>query len=53
MLEEVDGGRTRMVLTSRFESVDQLQQMVEMGMEEGLKQAMGQIDALLAEPASV
>lgn len=53
VLEEVDGGRTRMVLTSRFESVDQLQQMVEMGMEEGLKQAMGQIDGLLAEPASV
>lgn len=53
MLEEADAGRTRMTVTSRFESADQLQQMVEMGMEEGLKQAMGQIDAILAERAAV
>ncbi len=29
--------------------VEQLQQMLDMGMEEGLKQAMGQIDDLLRE----
>jgi hypothetical protein len=34
---------------STFESAEQLQQMLEMGMEQGLTLAMGQIDALLAE----
>ncbi|PPF19284.1 MULTISPECIES: SRPBCC domain-containing protein [unclassified Rathayibacter] len=48
-LDEIEPGRTRMVLSSRFESVEQLEQMVQMGMEEGLRQAMGQIDAILLE----
>lgn len=52
-LDDLGAGRTRMTVVSRFESADQLQQMVEMGMEEGLKQAMGQIDGILAERASV
>ncbi|MCY1308635.1 hypothetical protein D9M70_586580 [compost metagenome] len=43
------GGRTRMTIRSTFESEEQMQQMVEMGMEEGLKEAAGQIDGLLAE----
>ena len=43
------GGRTRMIVRSAFESVEQLEQMVQMGMEEGMRQAMGQIDGLLAE----
>lgn len=47
-LAEVDG-RTRMIVRSSFESLEQLEQMVQMGMEEGMTQAMGQIDALLAE----
>jgi uncharacterized protein YndB with AHSA1/START domain len=47
-LDVVPAG-TRVVLTSRFASAEQLQQMVEMGMEEGLKQAMSQIDDLLRE----
>ena len=42
-----DGGVV-MTLVSRFSSLESLQQMVEMGMEEGLRQAIGQIDALLA-----
>lgn len=42
---------TRVVFTTTFASVDQLQQMLDMGMEEGLKAAMGQIDGLLAEEA--
>jgi uncharacterized protein YndB with AHSA1/START domain len=40
---------TRLELVSTFQSAEQLQQMVEMGMEEGLKQAMSQIDDLLRE----
>ena len=42
-------GRTRMIVRSSIESLEQLEQMVQMGMEEGMTQAMGQIDALLAE----
>jgi uncharacterized protein YndB with AHSA1/START domain len=42
-------GRTRMTVVSTFETAEQLEQLVAMGMEEGLKQAMGQIDAILAE----
>lgn len=49
-LQPADGG-TRLVLTSTFASVEQMRQMLEMGMEEGLRQAMGQIDGLLAEEA--
>ncbi|TFB76722.1 SRPBCC domain-containing protein [Cryobacterium glaciale] len=47
-LEQVEA-RTRMTIFSTFESADQLQQMMEMGMEEGMREAMGQIDRLLAE----
>lgn len=46
---EQSEGRTRMTTVSTFESVEQLEQMVAMGMEEGMRGAMGQIDALLAE----
>ncbi|MGJ3192141.1 SRPBCC domain-containing protein [Paenarthrobacter nitroguajacolicus] len=46
------GDRTRMTLTSTFESEEQMQKMAEMGMEEGLQEAIGQIDSLLAEPAN-
>ncbi|MFI7483722.1 SRPBCC domain-containing protein [Kocuria sp. M1R5S2] len=42
------GGRTRMTTFSTFESADQLRTMLEMGMEEGMRQAMGQIDDVLA-----
>ena len=45
--EAVDGG-TRMTTVSTFESADQLEQMSAMGMEEGMREAMGQIDGLLA-----
>jgi uncharacterized protein YndB with AHSA1/START domain len=43
------GGRTRMTVLSTFESEEQMNKMVEMGMEEGMREAAGQIDALLAE----
>jgi uncharacterized protein YndB with AHSA1/START domain len=46
---EDHGGGTRMVLTSTFPSLEDMERLVEMGMEEGLQQSMGQMDALLAE----
>ena len=45
-LEEVDAG-TRMTLTSRFVSLEQMEQLMNMGMIEGLTEALGQIDELL------
>ena len=48
---EAIGDRTRMTLLSTFEAEEQMEQMLAMGMEEGIKDAAGQIDAILAEPA--
>jgi uncharacterized protein YndB with AHSA1/START domain len=47
-LTDSDGG-TRMVLRSEFDSVEQMEQLVNMGMVDGLRESVGQIDALLAE----
>ncbi|AIY00915.1 hypothetical protein ART_1316 [Arthrobacter sp. PAMC 25486] len=47
-LADVDG-RTLMTITTTFESTEQMEKMVAMGMEEGMREAMGQIDAILAE----
>ena len=41
------GGRSRMTTTSKFESAEQMQKMIDMGMEEGMTEAMSQIDDLL------
>jgi uncharacterized protein YndB with AHSA1/START domain len=49
-LDEHPGG-TRMTLTSSFASAEQLEEMIQMGMEEGLAGALGQIDEILAEAA--
>jgi uncharacterized protein YndB with AHSA1/START domain len=46
-LSGYDGG-TRMELRSTFDSREQMDQLMGMGMAEGLEQAIGQIDALLA-----
>ncbi|MGV9500538.1 SRPBCC family protein [Streptomyces sp. NPDC003642] len=46
-LSEREGG-TRMEMRSLFDSREQMEQLITMGMEEGLKEAVGQIDALLA-----
>ena len=46
------GERTRMTMLSIFESEEQLEQMMQMGMEEGVKEAVGQIDSILAEHAN-
>jgi uncharacterized protein YndB with AHSA1/START domain len=47
-LEEIPSG-TRMTVTSRFATLEQMEQLVQMGMVEGMTLAMGQIDGLLAE----
>lgn len=46
-LEDTPTG-TRMTTVSTFRSADQLERMLGMGMEEGMKEASGQIDTLLA-----
>ncbi|MBD0418566.1 SRPBCC domain-containing protein [Streptomyces sp. TRM S81-3] len=45
-LTERDGG-TRMEMRSVFDSLEQMEQLTKMGMEEGLREAVGQMDALL------
>lgn len=40
---------TRMTIETRYDSTEAMQKALEMGMEEGIKQALGQIDALLTE----
>ena len=51
-IEPIGPGRTRMSIESRFPSLEAMEQVVAMGMEEGLTQAVGQIDAILAEGAA-
>ena len=46
--EPHDGG-TRMVTVTTVPSVEALEQLLNMGMEEGMKAAMAQIDGVLAE----
>jgi uncharacterized protein YndB with AHSA1/START domain len=45
-LEETGGG-TRMTVTSRFATLANMQQLLEMGMVEGMTEAMGQLDQVL------
>lgn len=51
MTLEQSEGRTRMTIVSTFASIEQLEQWAAMGVEEGTREAIGQIDALLAEDA--
>jgi uncharacterized protein YndB with AHSA1/START domain len=48
-IEEVDAGRTRMSIVSSFPSSEAMEQLLAMGQEEGMTEAVGQIDAILAE----
>ena len=50
-IEAVAGGRTRMSIESIFPSTAAMEQILAMVMEEGLKQSIGQIDAILAADA--
>jgi len=49
--EATDSG-CRLVSTTYFNSLDDLEQLLQMGMEEGLQSAMGQIDRVLADMAT-
>ena len=50
-IEDIGAGRTRMTITTQFPDAEAMERVLAMGAEEGLKQAVGQIDALLAENA--
>ncbi|MET7276032.1 SRPBCC domain-containing protein [Streptomyces flaveolus] len=43
------GGGTRMEMRSVFDSAEQMERLADMGMVEGLRQAVGQMDGLLAD----
>jgi uncharacterized protein YndB with AHSA1/START domain len=45
---EATAAGTRMTVTSQFATVEQMEQLLQMGMVEGMTQAMGQIDEVLA-----
>jgi uncharacterized protein YndB with AHSA1/START domain len=42
-------GHTRMTITSTFATREAMDQLIRMGMEQGLAEALGQVDAILAE----
>jgi uncharacterized protein YndB with AHSA1/START domain len=48
-IEPIGDGRTRMTVESTFPDQETMEQLLAMGQEEGMKEAMGQIDAILAE----
>jgi uncharacterized protein YndB with AHSA1/START domain len=48
-IEEIGGGRTRMSIQDTSPTPEAMEQLLAMGMEEGLTEAVGQIDAILAE----
>lgn len=48
-LNERDGGGTVMAIESRFPSLEAMEQLVSMGMEEGILSALAQIDGILAD----
>jgi uncharacterized protein YndB with AHSA1/START domain len=50
-IEPIGNGRTRMSIESHFPSPEAMEQVLAMGMEEGITQAVGQIDAILEEDA--
>lgn len=47
-IEQTGAGLTRMTIESTLASAEAMEQLVSMGMEEGLAAAVGQIDDLLA-----
>ena len=47
-LTERRGGGTIMTIETRFPSLEAMEQLGRMGMEEGIDAAVGQIDAILA-----
>ncbi|MFL6045555.1 MAG: SRPBCC domain-containing protein [Propionibacteriaceae bacterium] len=49
MIAKVSDEQTRMSIESKFPDAAAMEQLLAMGMEEGLREAVGQIDAILAE----
>jgi hypothetical protein len=49
MITEGGGGLTRMSIESIFPDAAAMEQLLAMGMEQGLMEAVGQIDVILAE----
>jgi hypothetical protein len=47
----IGSGRTQVSIQSLFPSTEAMEQVLALGAEEGLRQAVGQIDAILAEDA--
>ncbi|GAA4398347.1 SRPBCC family protein [Tsukamurella soli] len=43
------GPGTRMTVVTRFQNIEQMTKHLDLGMEEGMRQAAGQIDGLLAD----
>jgi uncharacterized protein YndB with AHSA1/START domain len=50
-IEEIGDGRSRMSIESLSPTTEAMEQVLAMGQEEGLTEAVGQIDAILAESA--
>jgi uncharacterized protein YndB with AHSA1/START domain len=50
-IEPIGDGRTRMTIESTFPDAAAMEQLLAMGQEEGLTEAVGQIDAILGEDA--
>ncbi|HTI28903.1 MAG TPA: SRPBCC domain-containing protein [Methylomirabilota bacterium] len=48
-IQEIGPGRTRMSIQFQFATAEAMDQMIAMRMDEGLTEAVGQIDAILAE----
>jgi uncharacterized protein YndB with AHSA1/START domain len=48
-IEEIGDGRSRMSIESLFPSTEAMEQLLAMGQEQGMIEAVGQIDAILAE----
>jgi uncharacterized protein YndB with AHSA1/START domain len=48
-IDAIGGGKTRMSIETAFPSAEAMEQMIAMGMDEGMAQALGQVDAILAE----
>jgi hypothetical protein len=48
-IEPIGESRTRMTIENIFPDQGAMEQLLAMGQEEGMRQAVGQIDAILAE----
>ncbi len=51
-LRELDGQRTHMTIETRFPSIEAMEKIIEMGMAEGMTEAVNQIDDLVRAGSS-